>query len=442
VISREELYQLVWSMPMVKVAEQHEVSGSYLARICTLLNVPRPGPGYWAKLAVGKARLPELLPEARPGDLLHWSKDEQLPPVPRPKLPPRRSPRARAVVVQSRTHRLIQGAKGHFENTRQVDEGSYLKPFKKLLVDITASQTGLEKALPFANSLFNALEAAGHRVVLAPSTEAFTRPSIDEREVRTKRNHQNYSGLWSPYRPTVVYIGTVGIGLAIVEMSEQVLLRYIDGKYVREADYVPRKGYRYHDAHTWTTTRDVPCGRLRLVAFSPYRTASWSAEWHETKGASLDRTIPSVLRSLEAATAEIVAKLEEAERRAEIARQECLVAEEKRRREADRRCVMQSIRDSDAQLRQVIQQWTDITAVETFLAGVEQRARDLSGDDRKLVLERLALARQLLGNQDPLAAFRTWRAPQERYQSIYPGVSDPAGGTMTGSQRASITVEC
>jgi hypothetical protein len=424
-------------MPMVRVAEQHEVSGSYLARICTLLNVPRPRPGYWAKLAVGKAPPPEPLPEARPGDLTHWSRDEQLPRAPRPTLPPQCGARAQAVVVQSRTHGLIQGAKGHFENTRPVNEGGYLKPYKKLLIDVTASQTGLDKALAFANSLFNALEAAGHRVIFAPSNESFTRPSIDEREVRTERHHNGPSGLWSPYRPTVVYLGAVGIGLAIIEMSEEVLLRYIDGKYIRDADYAPPKRYRHYAAHTWTTTRDVPCGRLRLVAFSPYRAAVWSAEWNETRGASLDRAIPSVLRSLEAATVEIVAKLEEAARRAEIARQEWLAAEEKRRREEDRRSVMQSIRDSDEQLRQIIQQWADVTAVETFLVGVEQRASHLSADDRKLVLDRLALARRLLGNQDPLTAFRSWRAPHERYRSC---MSDPTVGTTEGSEPVAITV--
>lgn len=67
-VSRQELYELVWSTPMTKVAEQFEVSNSYMARVCTALNVLRPGRGYWAKLAVGEAprRLP--LPEPRPGD--------------------------------------------------------------------------------------------------------------------------------------------------------------------------------------------------------------------------------------------------------------------------------------------------------------------------------------------------------------------------------------
>jgi hypothetical protein len=67
-ISRDELYQLVWSKPMTKVAEQFDVSGSYLARICTLLNVPRPERGYWAKAAVGKAPAQLPLQPPQPGD--------------------------------------------------------------------------------------------------------------------------------------------------------------------------------------------------------------------------------------------------------------------------------------------------------------------------------------------------------------------------------------
>lgn len=42
-ISREDLYGLVWSEPMIKVAKRFGVSNSYMARICTILNVPRPG---------------------------------------------------------------------------------------------------------------------------------------------------------------------------------------------------------------------------------------------------------------------------------------------------------------------------------------------------------------------------------------------------------------
>jgi hypothetical protein len=57
---------------------------------------------------------------------------------------------------------LIQGAKEHFENTRPSRESTYLKPYKRLLVDVTTSQAFLDSALGFANELFNALEATGY----------------------------------------------------------------------------------------------------------------------------------------------------------------------------------------------------------------------------------------------------------------------------------------
>jgi hypothetical protein len=50
---------------MLKVAAQFGVSSSYLARVCTLLYVPRPERGYWAKLAVGKASKQPALPDPR-----------------------------------------------------------------------------------------------------------------------------------------------------------------------------------------------------------------------------------------------------------------------------------------------------------------------------------------------------------------------------------------
>jgi len=284
VISRGELYELVWSKPMTKVSEQFEVSSSYMARVCTILNVPRPERGYWAKLAVGKAPPPQPLPDAKPGDQLYWSKEGELRPPAKPTRPPQRRPDVPVRIPRKGVHGLIRGARAHFEKSRPIDDGAYLKPYKKLLVDITASKAGLDKALDFANDLFNAFESVGHRVVIAPSDEQLRRATIDEREVRTKqRNPYYHSGPWSPYRPTVVYVGSVAFGLAIVEMSDEVLLRYVRGKYIREADYIPPRTSRHFVDHTWTTTRELPSGRLRLVAYSPYHRVTWSTDWQETK---------------------------------------------------------------------------------------------------------------------------------------------------------------
>lgn len=161
-VTREELYELVWSQPMIRVAEKFEVSGSYLARVCTELCVPRPERGYWAKLAVGKAPQRPALPEPLPGDPVVWSRADGLPApaMPKPRLAstPRIQRPARPVVG---IHGLIRGAKTHFLAGRQVDDEVHLKPYKKLLVDITVSHSGIDGhwTLPTICSMPSSLQA-------------------------------------------------------------------------------------------------------------------------------------------------------------------------------------------------------------------------------------------------------------------------------------------
>ena len=320
-------------------------------------------------------------------------------------------------MARNQVHHLIRGAKAHFENGRSVEDGAYLKPYKKLLVDVTASEGCLDKALRLANELFNALESLGYRVVLAPSSEQLGRERIEEREVATTpREYWQHSGLWSPRRPTVVYVGSVPIGLAVVEMSERTTLRYVGGKYVRENEYVPPPSRRLID-HSWTTERDLPSGRLRIVAYSPYHRVKWSAQWQETRSTSL--RAGQIVEQIAAAAPDLVAKLEEADRQAELRRQEWLAAEERRRRDEDRKRVEQSVADSKAELQQIMQRWFNVMSTEAFLAGVEQRIQNLPEIERLDVLERLSLARAFVGTLDPLAFLRTWKTPEERYTSVY-----------------------
>lgn len=269
-LTREALYALAWSEPMLKVAARFGVSSSYMARVCTRMNVPRPALGYWAKLAVGKAQKQPPLPKARPWDELIWSRDGDnvrvAKPLPKPPLAVRTRPAGTA--PRPDQHPLIRGAKSLFEVGRLSYEGGYLKPGKYLLPDLTVTKSGLDKALSFANQLFLSLEERGHRVVIAPYGEHFRREAVDEREKPGKSHH--YNNLWSPGRPTVVYIGTVAIGLTIIEISEEVEACYVNGEYVRTSDYVPPKRGRYAIDHGWTTKKDFPTGRLCLQAYSPY----------------------------------------------------------------------------------------------------------------------------------------------------------------------------
>ncbi len=64
-IERTELYDMVWSRPMTAVAKELGVSGVAVAKWCERLEVPRPGRGYWRRVATGaRIRRPSLPPPA------------------------------------------------------------------------------------------------------------------------------------------------------------------------------------------------------------------------------------------------------------------------------------------------------------------------------------------------------------------------------------------
>ncbi|MEA3194312.1 MAG: hypothetical protein QOD26_2645 [Betaproteobacteria bacterium] len=54
VVTREQLYEQVWSIPTQTLAKQYGISDVGLSKICRRLNVPKPGLGYWAKVEAGK----------------------------------------------------------------------------------------------------------------------------------------------------------------------------------------------------------------------------------------------------------------------------------------------------------------------------------------------------------------------------------------------------
>jgi len=68
VISREGLYELVWSKPVVQIAKDFGISDVAVSKICKKLNIPKPGLGYWAKKQFGKRTRQTPLPPLKAGD--------------------------------------------------------------------------------------------------------------------------------------------------------------------------------------------------------------------------------------------------------------------------------------------------------------------------------------------------------------------------------------
>jgi hypothetical protein len=64
-LTRQELYEKMWSQPTIALAEEFGISGRGLGKICTRFEIPVPPRGYWAKLAAGKHVTGALLPTAK-----------------------------------------------------------------------------------------------------------------------------------------------------------------------------------------------------------------------------------------------------------------------------------------------------------------------------------------------------------------------------------------
>jgi hypothetical protein len=79
-ISREQLYDEVWTQPMMRLAKSYGLSDVGLAKLCKRYDIPRPPRGYWAKLQAGQT--PRRIPlPARDGTseiVLYPAEESQL----------------------------------------------------------------------------------------------------------------------------------------------------------------------------------------------------------------------------------------------------------------------------------------------------------------------------------------------------------------------------
>ncbi len=109
-LTRTELYDLVWSEPMTKIAQRFGISDAGLAKVCRRAGIPVPERGYWAKSQHGKKVQRKPLPPTRSSELetIVIAPPEPKPPAPKLELPPDVQ---RQVEQESAPERRIQVAK-------------------------------------------------------------------------------------------------------------------------------------------------------------------------------------------------------------------------------------------------------------------------------------------------------------------------------------------
>ncbi len=173
-ISRRELYDQVWSIPMWSLAKKYGRSDVGLSKICKKHDIPCPPRGYWAK--VESHRKPKQIPlprkdadeiiEIHPNPF-HSSHSD-----PKERVTPK-DPEERIIVAEElrNPHPLVKQS-ADILKTIQPDATGIIIPAKENCLDIRVSKKSLRRALLIMDALVKSLEKRGFEVRLSKqSTE-------------------------------------------------------------------------------------------------------------------------------------------------------------------------------------------------------------------------------------------------------------------------------
>lgn len=414
---------------MLQVADRHKVSASFLARVCRRMRVPCPPRGYWARKRSGEAiRIPPL-PDPRPGDEIEWGKGgggKHLP-APTPSVQrTRTNPTKQIVAGEPGLHPHLEGVAGHFKAARELSN-EYLKPHKLLMADIFVSKKIKDQAIEMTNQLYQLLESRGYRVGFSPIGEFHPRPYLHHCDGRKGEDSSYYT--WTPARPTVVWIGTLMIGVTLFELSEEVEAMRVNHKYVRLTDIHPVKRQRLHDPYSWTSRHEFLTGRLAVRAYAPYKGVSWEKRWVEAEPGNLASMFEEIAISLRREANGVASKVKEAmekqrqeheewERKQAAWRKEQEIREATRKREEAERARAKAIQDSTQDLLDFIHQWGQARMIREFFQIVEASFASLELERQAVLRERLAKARELIAEPDVFEGILHWKTPDERVPKL------------------------
>ena len=171
VLQREELYDLVWTEPVRRVAARLGISDVALAKACRGLDVPLPERGYWAKVRAGHQTARPPLPPAGAGAKTEYRvrppRERTLMATAPPSIPavPAEIPNVIVKVPASLrdAHPLVLRAASEIKKRKST-------PYKGMVqttapFDIHVSVANIDRALRILDALVKALQEAGCAIV-------------------------------------------------------------------------------------------------------------------------------------------------------------------------------------------------------------------------------------------------------------------------------------
>lgn len=169
--TRKELYDQVWSIPMIKLAKKYGLSGRGLSKICNKHDIPCPPRGYWAKLQAGKKVKKIPLPSTESTDAIRLEDSPGEKPEKKIADDFVEKNKIESIPVKKTlkgAHPLIKKTSDYFKTvSKKVDE--MLEPPIDKYLDITVSPGALRRGLLIMDAVIRVLDSKGFPVVIENS---------------------------------------------------------------------------------------------------------------------------------------------------------------------------------------------------------------------------------------------------------------------------------
>jgi hypothetical protein len=342
---RQELYDLVWSQPMTKLAKNLGVSDVAVAKACRRAGIPVPGLGYWAKVQHGKEVDQAPLPPQKSGrsDIVTITPQPsspaslRLPPDVQKLLDNEVEPDARIIVQKllSKAHPIVQDW------------------IKRTAAPLPKTES---RRLRILSTLFNELEKRGHSVLPAPN----------------------------PGGNIAVKLLEEAVEFSLKERQKQ----------SRVALTPEEKQYSFGLERGWRQVLE-PTGKLAFMIQS-WLDSEMRKQWSDTGRKPLDQQLNDIIAGLIIAAGCL--------RRRRLDREE----EERQRLEADRKrreleALGREKEDALRRLAQRVNAWIQAEQIREYVAAIRNVARSSNNSVSQGNLEqRMASALKIADEIDPL----------------------------------------
>lgn len=193
ILTRQELYDLVWENPLSKLAKKYNLSDNGLRKVCKKLDIPLPKNGHWQKIQFNKKVIKEKLPVNNTVDAsitLKFRDNSETIINGEGNVLNQLTKELQTVLKDTivfpekltKPHQLIIDAK----NDLKTKEPSYQHNIIGLLntssgiLNITVAPQNAKRALLFMDIFIKAIQKRGHKIILKEGTKIV----IDSTELR------------------------------------------------------------------------------------------------------------------------------------------------------------------------------------------------------------------------------------------------------------------